>query len=216
MARIRNGEGAHLMRMLKSAAAALLALTVSGVLSLLLVAPASAQASPCPPGQPTGRPPGTPPNQPGPPEGRPPEYPPGRCNLALSQSAGSRGQSVDAQGNGFVPGESVVFSLGNRQVASSVANPSGVVSTSFTVPDDAPFGRTEVRASGQAQVLSAAFEVLPGAASADRSSRATAAAGSVARTGAYVGATALAGAALVGLGTVFVLGARRRRGLPAT
>jgi len=199
------------LRTYRSILAALLALTLSGVFALVLAVPAGAQASPCPPGQPTGRPPGTPPNDAGQPDGRPP-YPPGRCNLALSQSAADRGQTVQARGEGFVPGETVAFSIGGRQVATAVADSTGAAVADLTVPNDAAYGRTEVTASGEAQVLSAAFEVVaPAAADRGRSSAAAAAGAGVARTGAAIAAMTLLGVTLLGLGAVFVVGARRRR-----
>ena len=203
------------MRTSRSVIAALAAFMVSGVFALLLVAPAGAQATPCPPGQPIGRPPGTPPNSPGQPTGRPP-YPPGQCALALSQSSAQRGQTVQASGSGFASGEVVAFSIARRQVATSVADAAGSVTASLTVPNDAPIGRTEVLASSATQQLSAAFEVVAAPASDRGRSTAAAAAGSVARTGAAIAGMALLGAVLVGTGAVLVTGARRRRELPAT
>ena len=207
----RHGEGAFLMRMFKTVAAAVLALCLSGAL-VLVAAPASAQASPCPPGQPIGRPPGTPPNSPGQPDGRPPAYPPGQCALRLSQSAAARGTTIEAQGNGFVPGETVVLSLGGREVARAIADPAGAVNTSFVVPNDAAFGRTEVTAAGQGQTLSAGFEVLAaGAADRGRASAPARAAAGLSRTGADIALMALAGAGLIAVGGAAVVTARRRR-----
>jgi hypothetical protein len=211
------------MRLAKTVALSVLVVALSGVGGTLLSAPASAQASPCPPGQPTGRPPGTPPNQPGKPAGRPPAYPPGQCSLRLSTAAGQRGQQFQATGNGFTPGEPVVFSLGGVQLQSVTADPAGVVDVSLAVPTGVAPGRTEVLASGTTRQLSAAFEVL-GATEASRSAAAPAASGGVgatsasrtglASTGAHVAMGVVAGLALIALGTVLVLTARRRRRSP--
>lgn len=205
------------MRTSRTVITTLLALALSGVLALFLAGPASAQTSPCPPGQPFGRQPGTPPNAPPQNPGRNDAYPPGRCALALSQSAAARGQTVGVRGEGFVPGETVALSIGSRQVATAIADPSGVIVADITVPNDAAIGRTEVTASGQSQVLSAAFEVTaaPAADRARATATAAAAAGSVARTGAAIAGMTALGAVLVTTGAVFVLGARRRRTLPA-
>lgn len=189
---------------------------MSAVLALVVLlgtaAPAAAQSSsPCPPGQPSGRPPGTPPNQPGPPDGRPPQYPPGSCNLQLSRGSAARGESVTATGSGFAPGETVVLSLGGTRVATLTASSGGAIDGSFTVPADAPLGRTTIEARGGATVLSAAFEVV-GAPAADRgrAAPAAAAAGGVARTGSDVLPATAAGLVLVGVGAAFVVLARRR------
>src|SRR5688572_27483981 len=98
---------------------ALVAIAITAMLALT-ASPASSQAAAngCPPGQPTGRPPGTPPNQPGPPDGRPPQYPPGRCQLALSQSSAQRGETFQATGGGFAPGEDVSLSIAGSRVRS--------------------------------------------------------------------------------------------------
>ena len=176
--------------------------------------PASAQAAApnCPPGQPTGRPPGTPPGNPPVPTGRP-DYPPGRCQLALSQSAAQRGETFTATGGGFVPGESVVLSLGSRQLTSVVADPNGAFAVELTVPDDAPFGRTEVVASAPSQTLNAAFEVV--AAPAASRSAAQETSGVLARTGEQIARLASVGLSLVLVGVVLVIVVRRRRSAAA-
>ena len=200
------------MRIVRVTAAALLAVLMSG--GLLLLAPAasaqSENASPCAPGQPPGRPPGQSPQQPGQPSGRPVAYPPGQCQLAISQASAARGETIIAAGNGFIPGEQVSLSVGGQTVRSMSADTNGNISGDLTIPDSAPLGRTEIRAQGGAQVLSAAFEVVA-APAAERSRAAAAAGAAVARTGTYIAATGLAGAALVAVGAVLVIGARRRR-----
>lgn len=181
---------------------------------LTVASPASAQSDrrECAPGQPTGRPPGTPPNQPGPPDGRPPQYPPGQCQLALSQSAGQRGDTFQATGGGFVPGETVTLSMSGQRLTTATADGNGAFAATLTVPADAAFGRTEVLAAGQSQELAAAFEVLPANAAAAAPSRSS---GTLPRTGVEVAAMALFGAVLTAGGVLLVL-AMRRRQLPTS
>ena len=209
-----KGVGRMTRRRLTTAVTLLL--TLLTVLALA-DAPASAQAaaSPCPPGQPNGRPPGVPPNEPGPPNGRPPSYPPGRCALALSRSAAERGQTFTATGEGFAPGETVTFSIGNQRVAEAIADANGRASATLTVPNDAPIGATNVRAVSATQELTASFEVLPTAAQqASRSaSTARAGAGALSRTGQDTAQLATLGLGLVMLGTVIVIVVRRRRNM---
>ena len=192
-----------------------LATLIALVLALALPATAFGQAagSPCPPGQPNGRPPGVPPNQPGPPNGRPPNYPPGQCALALSRSAGERGQTVQATGSGFVPGETVAFSLAGRRVAEAVADPAGSVSATLTIPNDAPIGQTEVRATGAQTQLAASFEVLATSADTSRSATRTAAAaaGTLSRTGDDIAQLTTLGLVLLVTGAAIVIAVRRRR-----
>jgi hypothetical protein len=191
-------------------AAALAVVALMACIALPSAAFAQAAAPNCPPGQPSGRPPGTPPGNPPVQTGRP-AYPPGRCQLALSQSSAARGDTFQASGGGFVPGEEVTLSIAGRSVRTVLADPNGAFAVDLTVPDDAPLGRTEVLASSASQQLSAAFEVIAPAASRGRAE-----AGSLLpRTGAEFLATASLGAVLVGLGGLLVLGSRRRRPLPA-
>ena len=202
------------MRTFKAVMATLVALLVTGALADGTASAQQSDNANCAAGQPRpGRPGDTGGGQP---SGRPVEYPPGQCNLLLSRGAAARGETVNASGSGFQPGETVTLSVGNQHVKSMSADPNGAFATDFVVPNDAPIGRTEVQAKGGAQVLSAAFEVT-GAAGSDRSRAAeTAAAASTAgstlpRTGAVIGGTAVAGIALVGVGAVLVMTARRRR-----
>lgn len=177
---------------------------------LTVASPASAQSprQDCAPGQPSGRPPGTPPNQPGQPDGRPPQYPPGQCQLALSQSAAQRGETFQATGGGFVPGETVTVTMSGQRLATATADGNGVFAATLTVPSDATVGRTEVLAAGQSQQLSAAFQVLPAGAAAAAPSRSS---GQLPRTGMEVAAMALFGAVLTAAGVLLVLAVRRRQ-----
>ena len=193
---------------------------VAAVVSILAVvafaAPAWGQASPCPPGQPPGRPPGTPPNQPGQPSGRPPAYPPGECNLALSQSAASRGQVVHATGTGYAPGETVTVTVAGRSAGTAVADSVGAFSLDFTVPADAPVGRTQVLASAASRELSAAFEVVAAAEASRASAAGERGAATLSATGSDAAKLTLAGIGLVLIGTVLVIVVRRRRTLSTT
>ena len=191
---------------IRGAALALVALTA--VLALFAGAASGQAAAPnCPPGQPSGRPPGAPPDSPPGNPGRP-AYPPGRCQLALSQSSAARGDSFRASGGGFAPGEDVTLSIAGMNVRSVAADANGAFAADLTVPDDAPVGRTEVRATGANQTLAAAFEVLaPAAAARSRAPEAS----FLPRTGSEFVATAALGAVLLALGAVLVLSARRTR-----
>ena len=200
------------MRSLRVVVSTLMALFMVGALSIGSASAQAADNANCAPGQPRPAPPGTPPGQNNPPTGRPAQYPPGHCNLLLSRSSAARGESVTASGSGFAPGESVTLSLAGSALKSVTADPAGAFTTEFVVPNDAPLGRTEVLASGSNQTLNAAFEVVAApAADRSRASAPAAAGAAVARTGAYIAGTVLAGLALLALGTVLVVMARRRR-----
>src|SRR3954447_2088005 len=110
------------MRTLLRAGAVVLLAVVSVLAMNQLDASAQAAAQGCPPGQPPGRPPGAPPGNPPVQTGRP-NYPPGRCQLGLSKNAGERGDTFTANGNGFVPGETVALSIAGRPAGSAVADP---------------------------------------------------------------------------------------------
>lgn len=193
------------MKVVSALAAVVLAAVVT------LSSPVSAQSArrDCAPGQPSGRPPGTPPNQPGPPDGRPPQYPPGRCQLALSQSSAARGDSFQASGGGFEPGEQVTLRIAGRNAATAIAGSDGVFAATLTVPGDAAFGRTQVLASGRSQELAADFEVIrPAAAAGAAPARSS---GALPRTGAESTAVALFGVVLTAGGLLLVQATRRRR-----
>jgi hypothetical protein len=205
------GDAGEPMRLTMKAVAAL----AVGLTALLGVfaPPAFGQAAAngCPPGQPSGRPPGQPPTQPGRPDGRPPSYPPGRCQLALSQSAATRGESFQASGSGFVPGETVTLSFAGRR-STVVASPDGTFGTTLTVPADAPLGRTQVRATGASLELEATLEIVGGRAQGSGAGgRVGAASNDLPRTGGPWGDFAVLGVVLTVLGTALVIVARRRR-----
>jgi LPXTG-motif cell wall-anchored protein len=186
---------------------------MGGLLVLASAAPGLAQQDParCPPGQPPGRPPGRPPTQnptPAAENSQRPNYPPGRCKLLLSQAFAARGGTFAASGDGFVPGERVLLTIAGAQVKSVIAGDDGTFSTTLAVPDSAPIGLTQVVATSDTQVLSAAFEVVASGApvASDR-----AGSGLLPRTGSDVAMLGGAGAGLIGLGAAAVVAARRRR-----
>lgn len=186
-------------------AAAVAMLAMAGLLTLSAgTAFAQAASNGCPPGQPSGRPPGTPPNATPPNNGRPQNYPAGRCQFGLSQNAAKRGETVTATGEGFVPGETVVLSVGGVRAASALAGADGRFATQLTVPSSAPLGATTVLATGQSQELSASFEVLGAGAPATGS-------GTLPRTGNDLLPIAAGGLVLVGIGALAVVTTRRRR-----
>jgi LPXTG-motif cell wall-anchored protein len=190
---------------------ALLAMVITTLIGVA-AAPASGQAATtgCPPSMPPGRPPGTPPGNP-PGQTNRPQYPVGRCQLALSQSAAQRGDTVSATGNGFAPGETVTFSIAGKPAGSAVANDEGVASASLRVPANAAVGQTEVVASAGSGSLSAAFEVLgDNAAAAPETGGST-----LPRTGVEVAGLAIFGLLLIGIGAAAVAGARRKRTISA-
>ena len=199
----------------------ILVLFVLTTAAIAVAAPASAQqSSPCPPGQPSGRPPGQPPDQPGRPTGRPPQYPPGECNLRLSRGAAARGESVTATGGGYRPASRVEVTLNSEPMplGSVTTDAAGAFELRFTVPASATLGSHTVTASGVddgggARVLSAALEVTAagGAAAAPAGPRDGS---TLPRTGLATVAMAGFGSALVALGTVAVVSARRRRPSP--
>ncbi len=187
---------------------------------------ASAQASPCPPGQPDGRPPGQPPSSPGQPNGRPPQYPPGRCNLALSRGSVARGEKVTVFGAGYAPGSAVDLTLHSDPIglATVTSGADGSFTADVTIPLSAPLGQHTVEAAGTApggdpMVLSASLEVTDAAAASRGSTAPRAAVGStsggsssgLAFTGLEIGLMTALGVGLVAVGSAAVLGARRRR-----
>jgi len=184
-----------------------LAVAITALLGLAVPsAYGQAAANNCPPGQPFGRPPGTPPNQPGPPDGRPPAYPPGRCQLALSQSSGSRGDTFQATGSGFQPGERVELALAGALLTTVTADDTGSFVAFMTVPADAAAGLTSVRATAASLQLEAAFEVLPETTAA-RGGRSS----TLPRTGTAALDLASVGGILVVLGATIVIIVRRRQ-----
>jgi hypothetical protein len=189
-----------------------IAVALALLMSVVLTGAASADSSPCPPGQPSGRPPGQNPQQPGPPNGRPPQYPPGECNLQLSSGSVARGESVAVTGTGFAPGEVVALRLepGAHALGTVTADSVGRFTQSVTVPSNASLGGSTVLATSASRELSAALEVTA-AADTSRSAPASARASVLSRTGAEIAATALAGLLLIAVGIVGVMVGRRRR-----
>ena len=212
-----------LWRILVGAALVVLA---AGVLAVGAGAPlAAAQSSPCPPGQPDGRPPGQPPGVPGQPNGRPPQYPPGACNLRLSAGSVARGEKLTVYGSGYAAASGVALSLHSDPIAlgAVTADGQGSFTADVVIPASAPLGQHTVEAAGTAfdgspMVLSASLEVTDGAAASRGASRSTSSAaasgtssGGLAFSGVEIGLLTTLGLGLVAVGSVAVLGARRRR-----
>jgi LPXTG-motif cell wall-anchored protein len=198
---------------------AVLAVVFAAALTVLLPAPAGAQAEPCPPGQPTGRPPGTPPGPgaaPAQPTGRPPQYPPGKCQLRLSRSVVAAGESVGIAGDGFAPGAQVRMAAAGRTLATVAADAGGSFSTDVVIPASLAPGTHEVTASGAAaaggtQVLAASLTVTGAASRSDTAGLG----GALPRTGGDgIVPMTIAGSGLLAVGTSAVVAARRRRTQP--
>jgi LPXTG-motif cell wall-anchored protein len=196
-----------------------LAVTVVFVTPLVVVSgSALAQTEPCPPGQPSGRVPGTPPGPgavPDQPSGRPAQYPPGKCQLRLSRSVVAAGESVAVSGDGFAPGARIRVAAAGVTLANLAAGPTGSFTTDVVIPASVDPGTYDVTAAGPSggggtQVLSASLTVTSAVASRSR----TAGLGDeLPRTGnsEHLVPTATAGLALVGVGVAAVIASRRRR-----
>ncbi len=157
------------------------------------------------------------------------QYPPGQCKLQLSASAVRQGQPLTASGDGFTPGATVMFALDGVIVGSAVADPSGHAALTFYIPLGTSLGRHTVTATGPGRLLTATVEVLaatqgsvvtsgnqangaPGG-----SAQSSGGGSSLATTGAgNLVPLAGGGAALVGLGAMTLLVARRRRNAPVS
>lgn len=192
---------------------------LAAVSPFVLSEPALAQLEPCPPGQPTGRVPGTPPGAgavPTQPEGRPAQYPLGKCQLRLSRSVVAAGESVGVSGAGYAAGAQVRVSAAGVTLATITADASGSFSTDVVIPASVDPGTYQVTAAGAAagggtQVLSATLTVTEPAASRSRASLGDA----LPRTGSNdILPTTAAGFGLVAVGTAAVIAARRRRSSP--
>lgn len=183
----------------------------------LLAAPAQAQNdSPCPAGQPPGRPPGQ--AQPDDQTARG-QYPIGECQLRLSQSIAAQGETIQAAGGGFAANSPVNLALNGEAIASATTGGNGGFTTDLRIPDDAAIGRGLITAegadpSGDTRVLSANFTVVEAgsevAAATSRGER-SGISGMLPRTGAGIAALTATGAGFVAIGTAAVIAARRRR-----
>jgi LPXTG-motif cell wall-anchored protein len=194
-----------------------LAVTVVFVTPLVVVSgSALAQTEPCPPGQPSGRVPGTPPGPgavPDQPSGRPAQYPLGKCQLRLSRSVVAAGESVGVSGAGYAAGADVRVAAAGVTLATVTANATGAFATEVVIPPSVDPGTYEVTATGAApgggtQVLSASLTVTEAAASRSSADLGDA----LPRTGSDdIVPTTAAGVGLVAVGTAAVIAARRRR-----
>ncbi|MGI8794042.1 MAG: hypothetical protein ACR2H3_12875 [Acidimicrobiales bacterium] len=198
--------------------------SVGAVVAALAVAPlfvvgAFAAASPCAPGQPTGRPPGEPPTQaPGQPAIRPSQYPPGQCQLELSRSVSQQGGQLQVSGSGYDPNSTVNLELFStpRNLGSVTADAQGQFAATVTIPLDAEVGAHTLSATGfrngAPYQLTADLTVTAAGVTGVPTN---VGGGSLPRTGAFIAGLTALGAALTGAGTVAVLAARRRRATQA-
>lgn len=151
------------------------------------------------------------------------QYPPGQCKLMTSASAVRQGQFLTISGDGFTPGTTVSFLMDGVVIGTAIADPSGHAEFSFRVPLGTSVGRHALSMSGGGRLLTGSVMVLlaatqgsvltggtqAGAATGNQSSGGDSA---LAVTGAgELVPLAGGGAALVGLGAMTMLAARRRR-----
>lgn len=195
----------------------LVAMVIASMVAFVVVAPAAwaqtSSASPCSPGQPTGRPAGTPPaSAPGQPAGRPPQYPPGQCQLQLSRNTVAQGGTLGVSGSGYDPNSSAnlqIFST-PADLATVTTDAQGRFSVTVTIPANTVPGRHTISGTGYRNgapyQLTADLTVTAAGASTARGDS-----GTLPRTGAFIAGLTAIGAALMGAGTIAVLAARRRR-----
>lgn len=185
--------------MLKATARGCAAAAVAALFAMVALAPAAGaqaqpQRSPCSPGGPTA------------------QYPPQACGLRLGQSTARPGERISVGGDGFAPNSRVRIEFRSQPVelASVTANSAGSFDTTVVIPANASLGQHTIAAQGTnptppggARELTATITIV-GAAAAPG--------GTLPRTGAADALPlALGGAALVGIGAVAVVAARRRR-----
>jgi len=156
------------------------------------------------------------------------QYPPGQCKLMTSASAVRQGQSLTISGDGFTPGTTVSFLMDGVVIGTAIADPTGHVSLTFTVPMGTSVGRHSLSMSGGGRLLTGGVTVLSAStqgsvlpsgtqagatqAGASAGSQFSGGGSSLATTGAgELTPLAGGGAALVGLGAMTMLAARRRR-----
>ncbi len=151
------------------------------------------------------------------------QYPPGQCKAELSASSVLPGQPLTVSGGGFPAGAVVQFVLHSKPVSlgSAVADASGTVTKKITIPSDTVPGAHFISMFDpiSGRYLTVNFRVVGaalGAGAASTSMSQTQGFGGGASSLATTGAGELApiaggGAALVGLGALTLLAARRRR-----
>ncbi len=140
-------------------------------------------------------------------------YPPQACGLRLGQSQARRGETVSVGGDGFRPGSNVRIEFRSQPVElkTVTADANGSFDTSIVIPMTASFGEHTIAALGTnptppggARELTGRITIVPPAAAGGG--------GTLPRTG--LGSAlplALGGVGLLGIGTVAVVAARRRR-----
>lgn len=169
-------------------------LVVSGPTASAQQGPPPGLGSPCAPGGPAAN------NQ----------YPPSACGLALGRSQVRPGEALSVSGGGFRPNSAVtiVFRSAPVTLGSATTDASGAFTTTVTIPADATPGThtiaaTGVNPNGTPRELASTITVLGAE---------TARGGTLPRTGASMAVpVGISGAALVAVGSLAVLAARRRR-----
>ena len=159
----------------------------------------------------------------GPSAGHGNQYPPGQCKAKTDKTTVTQGESMTVSGDGYDSGEPVQAEMHSVtiQLGSLVATAKGLVSSTVTIPANAPLGDHTISLYGttSGRYLTAAIKVVPaGLPRSDGTGTGTGATGSgsgtiggLPRTGVIIGSLALAALAAIGLGTGFVVAGRRRR-----
>lgn len=183
----------------------MIAVAALALVALLAAAPAYGQAaggSPCSPGGPNNS---NNPNR--------SQYPPSECGLRLGKSQARPGEPVDITGEGYKGNSNVQIEFRSvpQSMGSATTNSSGTFTKTVTIPADAAPGRHTIVAtgfepSGAPRELSAEITITAAATSA------AARTATLPRTGGQSTLPLVAGGvALVALGGVALVAARRRR-----
>jgi hypothetical protein len=133
--------------------------------------------------------------------------------IALSTSSAPVGGTVTVSGGGFASGEKVTVSVASDPVTvgQPVANGSGVVSQSFTLPSSVGAGSHTVTLLGQTSGVTISAPLTVTAAQVANTTTTTAPRTQIVRTGSGTDGQAQVALGLVGAGAALVLAARRRR-----
>lgn len=135
-------------------------------------------------------------------------------DVVADSSQGAPGEKVKLHGCGYRANSNVDFHLNSAPIflGKTTTNASGAFDAEVTIPANAPVGRHTITATGLAPNGSAKVESVPFTVVAAQAAGRPAAAGTLPRTGTSSTVPLVAGStALLGLGTVLVIAARRRR-----
>ncbi|WP_149827495.1 hypothetical protein [Streptomyces tailanensis] len=75
-------------------------------------------------------------------------YPPPGCAATVNRTVVSGGDDLTVSGNCFMPFSVVTIRLDNTILETAVADSSGVVTETVTIPEDTPIGRHTISLSG--------------------------------------------------------------------